>query len=259
MVNRSTPPGILASRNLGAIMARLKKDSKHIMDNTQNEVTKAALAAGWILSTLEVSMNEEYTEAGKKKTKRVSLGKIEVPMPTLAAYEIKAEQAFETDDDGKVTEKLAYNENGIPIYADAKYDFLQSSIRAAIYIHARNRLISNTKELQPGKSFISSFEDMATLGDRDGTHLKNRAACIASFGGFIANQGKTPQVVDTWKRLMRDPQSMASQQEGMKAKAQQYIEAFIATLKPEEMDAYGNTITAMDEASQAATLSLENY
>lgn len=241
-------PGLTAARNLRQLMADKMKGNTIMANEPATQAAPAtALPEGWILSQMEVSKNEKGADGNAK---RVSLGKVAVPMPTLAAYGITAEQEQE---DGKP----ALNENGIPVYKLPELDFLQSSIRAAIYITARNRLISNTMDLQPGKAFLASFADMATLGDRDGTHLVNRAACINSFAGFIANQGKPANIVDNWKRLMRDPASMASQVQGIKDKMQGYLGEFIKTLSAEELEKYMPTITAADDASKATAPSVE--
>lgn len=223
--------------DVAAIPANLKLKRNYSMEK---------LGENWILATMEVSRTE--TVAGKNT--RVKVGEVKVPVATLAAFGITAALDTETP----------VGDDGIPCYADSKHNFAQDAIRAAHFVIARNRLIPNTTDLQQGKSFPANFEELAQRAESGNAEaLKIRHEAVAAFAAFIASQGKSQQVVDTWKKLFRDAASMAVQSDAMKEKAKVYLSGFAESLSPEHIARYGSAILAAEEACKQAAPTMDDY
>ena len=211
-------------------------------------MTEKALGAGFVTLAVEIS---ETVEQKDGKGKRVSLGVINPPCPTLISFGINAAYA---------SEEPTHTEEGVPIYADKVSNWLMSCIRSKIIADARNCLVPKTLEMKPDAAFDCTLEDIVTRAGRDGDALKAMHEGAAAFAGHVAAKGKSPEVVAQWKKLFRDKTFMASQADPLKALARTYLSEFIDSLSkdnPELLARYSNAITAADEAATSKAISLD--
>lgn len=205
--------------------------------------TDSTIPAGWTLASMEVS---ETVEQADKTKKRVKLGTVKVPTPTLAALGITAE--VEQDED---TKQPAKDDYGLPVYKGAMHDIIQTALRSTFFIIARNRLQKASIQLQDGKSFPTTFEEAAaSSGGQTGEHLKAFAEAANAFAAHVAAMGKTAQVVALWKKLYRDPDAMTSQSATNKEKGLQYLSGFAEGLEPDMLARYTPSMTRFNEACQ---------
>lgn len=213
--------------------------SKQLKGNQIMSEAKA-LAAHWVNTQVTISETIE----GERK----ALGNITVPVPTLAAFAIAA--AFKLND----KQEVETDDDGVPLYAEKQHNFLQDCIIGKVQAKARNQLVPKTIELKEGKTIASNFDELFAESERDGTHLINRAEAVKAYRGFLISVGVKENVAESMARMFRDKESLASQSDVVKGKMKARIEAFTASLEPENLVKYGRTITVADEACATAAL-----
>lgn len=138
---------------------------------------------------------------GKPEKERIVVGYAMVPYPSLADFGITATQA--RDEKGV----LQIGEDGIPVYADDKHDYLQQAIAASVAAKVRN-YFSGTIKAKPAKEDLLSvlspdagkqlpvdFETLTAESARSGEALKLRREAKADFEAFLQGKNKKANVV----------------------------------------------------------------
>lgn len=240
----NAPIGIRTSQSL--------KEQFGAIIHKGNEMTDAKLATGWNVAKIEVSK----TEGTGDNKKRVSVGHIKMPYASLLAIK---QAVNEATIDAEATANEKENPEGIAIYTHADSavadvaNWVQSAILGKIRIKATNSLINGTNELQNGKSFATSFEELLEPAERGGEYLKLKAEVVTAFAASVKEQGKSDKVVDQWKTLFRFPDVMAQQPAKYKAKMQEYLNAFAGSLSKENLERYGKFLLAVEDACKVVS------
>lgn len=132
---------------------------------------------------------------GKKEHKRVAT--VSIPMPTLADFGIDAAQYIYTADDAKKDPKVAAGDkafnDGLPIYADQAWDWLQGAIIFRVSAMSRNRFVKG--QLKPGASLAEDFEALTVETARTGDALALRREARTSFEAYMQKLGKKQATV----------------------------------------------------------------
>lgn len=239
---QSTPPGIAALQGI-------KDQQQAALISKRNRVMTTEIAKGWAVASIEVSKTEKLPDGSAK---RVSLGKVKMPFPTMAAISAllaEPEALTVIPFDGK-----AEDNDGIPTYANDAVNWVQSAIIGKVSIKMRNSLVPESVEIQAGKELPLNFEQLLEAAERTGEALKIKAEAVTAFAGYIAGLGKAPNVVETWKRLFRQPEAMASQTDTMKQKMLGYLTGFTGTLTPENMQRYMRALTAAEDSAKGESI-----
>lgn len=139
--------------------------------------------------TLELSERVALAN-GKKENKKV--GEAKIPCPILSDFGIAAE--IQKDKEGKE----AY-EDGLPLYADPRFDFLQDAIKALISVRSRNRFEKGS--LKAGMSLAEDFDSLFEQSGRTGEALAIRREAKASFEAFLQKLGKKAATVQALSDL----------------------------------------------------------
>lgn len=139
--------------------------------------------------TMELSERVKLAN-GKSENKKV--GEAIIPCPILSDFGINAEIA--KDKEGKDA-----FENGLPLYADPRMDFLQSAIKLQISVRSRNRFEGG--KLKAGMSLAEDFESLFEQSGRTGEALALRREARASFEAFLQGLGKKAATVQVLSDL----------------------------------------------------------
>jgi len=140
---------------------------------------------------------------GKPEKERIVVGYAMVPYPSLADFGITAVQAK----DEKTGELMVGKDDGIPVYADDKHDYLQQAIAASVAAKVRN-YFSGTIKAKPakedlqavlspdaGKQLPVDFETLTAESARSGEALKIRREAKADFEAFLQGKNKKANVI----------------------------------------------------------------
>ena len=122
---------------------------------------------------------------GKRQNKEV--GKAKIPCPILSDFGIQAEQAVD-----KENGKPAFN-NGLPLYTDARMDFLQDAVQSLVSVRSRNKFEGG--QLKAGMSLPEDFETLFETSGRTGEALAIRREARVSFEAYLQGLNKKAATV----------------------------------------------------------------
>lgn len=163
------------------------------------------------------------------------IGKIIIPIPTLAAFGIEA----------AVKE---VGEDGLPVYADEKLDWLFGAVIQSCKADARNKLVPQTADLKEGKKIASTFEELLAEGGDRGKYLEHMRELQKAFAGWFSTLGKSVQAQALALMLFKNREALSTQPQGMKDKMKAYLAQFAETLSPEDASRYGRFLLRVEEA-----------
>ncbi len=187
----------------------------------------------------------------KENNKRVELGKMEVPVPTLKDFGIDVEPT-------KV------EEDGRPVYASDAHQWLYNAIHQLATKKARNSLEVGTMDFKAGvEGFSTTLESLCAPAVGGGnpeaalaiTALKN------AFKSYLAGLGLGAQAQAFLNAQVAAPKNLALQPAAMREKIQARLEGFIEA--NEESDALANSyamnyLQKLLEACDADEVSLDD-
>lgn len=191
---------------------------------------------------------------GRKEHKEV--GRCNVPFPTLADFGIQAEQAVQKDDKGNAVvgadgkPVLAF-EDGVPLFADQKMDWLQQAIVFKHQAAVRNKFTKG--KLKPGMSLPEDFESLLEQVGRSGEALALRREAKASFEAFLQSCGKSAGTVATLTELFANSAKMLSSAspkyiEGLAVQVTKWVES----LSDEHKARFAPKITELNDSINSA-------
>lgn len=134
----------------------------------------------------------ERVKQANGKSENVKVGEASIPCPVLSDFGIKADIA--KNDKGED----AFS-NGLPLYADPRFDFLQDAIKSLISIRSRNRFEKGS--IKAGMSLAEDFESLFEQSGRTGEALALRREAKASFEAFLQSLGKKAATVQVLSDL----------------------------------------------------------
>lgn len=246
MSSLNSPIGLTASQSLMELNAEIQTILKG------NKMSEQKIASGWAVAKIEISK----TEGDKDNRKRVSVGNISLPYPTIAAFKQAVDECSVDKDASAISKE---NPEGIVVYSHQEpaiadvANWLQSAINGKVRIKGTNMLVGGTAELMNGKSFPTSFEELLEPGERGGEFLKLRAEAVTAFAAFVGAQGKSQAVVDGFKAMFRQPDTvLAHQPAKYKEKMQEYLTGFASSLSKENLERYGKILVSVEDAAKLA-------
>ena len=180
--------------------------------------------------TMEVSKKENGAYA--------KVGEITVYYPLLSELGLNVEPAKNDED-------------GFPIYADEKVQYVFDAVLAAVKAQARNRLVSGTATLKPGLTIASTVEELLESGGNKGDALAAVREFLAAFKAWLPKTGKSEKVQSAVYELARNKASVALQSDDKKAKFAVYLAGFAETLNAEQVARFSRPLLALNEACEA--------
>lgn len=182
---------------------------------------------------MEVSKKEEV--AGRPQY--VKQGEVEIFYPTLKDFGIAAE-VKETD------------EEGFPVYTDAKMQYAFDAILAAVKAQARNKLVSGTATLKDGQSIATTLDQLLESNTANrGDALAAVREMLAAFKAWLATTGKKESVQAAVYSLAANRTGLSLQSEEKKSKFLVYLADFAGKLTASQADRFAKPLTALEEAA----------
>lgn len=196
-------------------------------------------------------INETVEVNGKNKYQKVA----ELPMaiPTLEDFGITGAVRKALNKDEGINEQ-GLDEDGIPAYADERYDWLQFAIVQQLKAQNRNKV--DGKNLKEGMKFPENFAELVAVGERSGEALKARHACKAAFAAYLKAKNKSDVVVKLLSDLFIDANSIAVAKDDFVDALKSHLEQFVPGLSEVDALKYERTIEkALDAINgRSATL-----
>lgn len=168
----------------------------------------------------------------------VAQGKIEVFYPTLNEL-------------GLTVESTKNDEEGFPVYADEKVQYVFDAVLAAVKAQARNKLVSGTATLKAGLSIASTIEELLESGGNKGDALAANREFLAAFKAWLPTTGKSEKVQAAVYELARNRASVAMQPDDKKSKFAVYLSDFAETLDAEKAARFTRPLVALNDACEA--------
>lgn len=190
----------------------------------------SSLTLGW---TMPVSK--------KVDGKYVAVGSVQVPFPSL-------------EDLGFQVAYTKLDEEGLPVYEDAKDQYTFDAIMAAVKANARNKLVTGTSELKDGNKIATTLAELFASGERSGQALELLRAFVADFKSWVVVLGKTAAINDALTSLIQNKKSLASASDDIKGKINGFLGQFMTALSDEKVEAYAKIFESLDEVCSTASL-----
>lgn len=152
--------------------------------------------------TNELSKIEEIEVSKKVGKKRETVGKIKVPVPTLADIGLK-------DDESNVAK------------------FVARALRAAALTDARNKLVSGTVDLKPGAAIATTLDELAAPAENSGAALKEIGTLKREFAEYLAKLGLSDKAQHVLSGIFGSPKTAALQPPAIMEKVTARIETFL--------------------------------
>lgn len=163
------------------------------------------------------------------------VGTVDIFVPTLEEVGVgeKPEQAV--DAEGK-----AVVEDGLPVYKDARHNFILDCIVAATKAKARNKLVPKTANVKPGQTIASTLEALMAEGERVGNPdaLAAIREAKADFALWTKGLGKSANAQTTLNTLFSNRPALFLQTSDNKQKMAQYVEDFSGSLDEAKLARY---------------------
>lgn len=185
-----------------------------------------------IAAAVSVAFNACLIEVNKKVDNKYSkVGDVTIHVPTLACFNIQAEQA-------KDKEGTLLVDDGLPVYTTDEANWLQGAILAQVKAQARNKLVSGSAELKPGAKIATNFAELTAEGDRagNGAALQAIRELKTLFAKWVAGLGKSAAAQALLNGLFGNKQALAVQAVDNKNKMAQYVADFAESLAPEALE-----------------------
>lgn len=169
---------------------------------------------------LSIMLAMEVTRS--EGNKRVPVGTVEVPVPSLADFGLD------------VTVKST-DEDGIPVYETNELNWLQNAIKNATLANARNKLVPKTTELRAGASIPATLEELTepSLGGGNPEVLKQIAAVKAMFKEYVGGLGKSAKVTALLTEAFGSTKALGMQPASVRERIAAYVEDFVGWAESE--------------------------
>jgi hypothetical protein len=145
------------------------------------------------------------------------------------------------------------DEDGFPVYSDAKVQYVFDGLLAAVKAQARNRLVSGTATLKAGLSIATSVEELLESGGRTGEALQTAREFLADLKAWLPSTGKSATVQAMVLTFAKSAEVLALQDAGKKEKMGKYLADWASTLSADKAEKYSKKLLALQEAIETDT------
>lgn len=196
---------------------------------------------------LKIAMDVSTKKTVDGKAQHVKVGTVDIFVPTLDELGVAVEAQL--DDKG-----VAIVEDGIPVYKDAKHNYVQNALFAQVKMQARNKLVTGTATLKPGVAIATDWETLtAEGGGNTGEGLAIVREVKALFAKWATTLGKSPNAQATMNMLFSNKGALALQSEENRDKIATYVGTFAETLDADQLARYMKYLDSVLEACKAET------
>lgn len=204
-------------------------------------------------SQVKMEVTQTVTTAGK--TERKAVGEVVIHVPTLDG--LIADAVLVTDEKTKAP---MLTDDGLPVYADDKHNFILNAIYAAVKAQARNKLVPKTTTLKDGAVIAIDWEGLtAESAGTSGIHLVLVREVKELFAKYIATLGKTANVQANITKAFNSPELLKASTADIKGKILAYVTDFMETLSEADQTKYVKYLTKVADAGSADEISADDY
>lgn len=197
-------------------------------------------------------LSEKVLKANGKKEHQ-EVGRVNIPIPVLTDFGITAAPAlYEADDakTGAVKGQPAFDD-GVPMFHDPKWDWLQQAIAAKVAAMVRNRFKDG--KLKAGAVIPEDFEQLTAETQRTGEALALRRDAKVSFEAYLQKQNKKATTVSILGELFyNSAKVLQSAGENYRNALAQHAAAWIPSLTDAEKTRFAPKIMELQESINAA-------
>lgn len=195
----------------------------------------------------------QVTKTNPQTKKREPVGSVAMVIPSLLALIPSADQVKDND-------KPVYNDDGLPVFTDERYNWLQEAITAKAKAQVRNKLESGSINLVSGAVIPTSWAEFtAEGGGNTAQHLAVIREAKALFAKWVTSLGKSAQAVAMITGAFNSPSTLVTSDAGYKAKIVGYLEDFIDSISPEDFAKYEKYITKVTEAASSEVTEADDF
>ncbi len=192
-----------------------------------------AFTSKFILPLNKTVETGKKDKKGKNEKERVQVGKASVPYPALSDFGIVAVQA--KDDKGQDM----FGADGVPVYAENRFDWLQQAIVDKVSAKVRNYYVSGLNSVKvdystvkdgkaptiadmspdSGKQLPVDFDMLTAESGRTGEALTIRREARADFEAYLGSINKSQAVIQALGELFFNSSRVLG------SASQKYVEA----------------------------------
>ena len=205
-----------------------------------------------VAKTVEVKNGKNYRE---------TVGAVDVTVPTLediAGIVATAKVDTEAMEKAKKEDKEF---DGLPIYTDARADWIFGAMLAAVKAGARNKLQAGSIELKSADTPIpTDWDGIVATGERGG------AAAFAilkevkqAWANFVAKLGKSEATSTTLIMYFNSRQALLTQSPANRAKMLKYVEDFATELSEADAEKFTKPVDAVIAACNEGLVSGDDF
>jgi hypothetical protein len=189
------------------------------------------------------------TSLNAKTKKREPVGEVVIHVPLLDELGIKADQLIDAD------KKPVFDDDGLPVYADDKYNFAQNAIYAAVKAQARNKLEAGTATLKAGATISTNWDELTAEANREGSGaaLVLYRELKTLFSTYINSTTKSAGAKAMIINLFGTKNALIAQDAVNKGKMKAYVAEFATTLTPETLAKYMKPLEAVTALCDTTT------
>jgi len=179
--------------------------------------------------------------------KRIPVGEVEVPVPSLQDF-------------GLDVEPTGKDEDGVPTYNSNELNWLQNAIKNATMANARNKLVPKTTDLRAGATIPATLEELTepSLGGGNPEVLKQIAAVKAKFKEYVGGLGKSAKVTALLTEAFGSTKALGMQPANVRERIASYVEEFVGWAEAEGFE-FGTAGVAYIEKVLAACADEEEF
>lgn len=186
----------------------------------------------------------------KVNGKYAVVGTVDIFVPNLEEVGVGVAPEQATDEKGE----LAF-EDGLPVYKDARHNFILDCIVAATKAKARNKLVPKTANVKPGQAIATTLEALMAEAERIGNPEALAAIREAKkdFSKWVETLGKSANAQATLNTLFGNKEALKLQSAEAKAKMAKYVEDFSEALEEEKLNRYMKYLESVNAACELVT------
>jgi hypothetical protein len=186
--------------------------------------------------TLEIS--NTVTKNGENV--REKIGEVEAFYPMLSEM-------------GFAVEPTSMGDDGFPVYADAKAQFVFDALFSATKVIVKNRLQPKTANVKDGQTIPKSVEELITPADGNrGEALAIQREFLASFKAWLPSTGKSEKAQAMALSFARNREALSLQSDSNKQKFAAYLTDYVTAQDAELVAKFARPLQALQDAIDSA-------
>jgi hypothetical protein len=130
------------------------------------------------------------------------------------------------------------DDNGLPLYNDAKLQYVQDAITAAIKAAARNKLVGGSIVTKAGNKIATTVAELMESSGNSGAALALHRDFLAAFTAYLLTSGKNAKVQALYSSMVKNKASIALSTEARRTGLATQLEAFINAISESDQEKY---------------------